>query len=105
MSLAALIAAQRVEYGIPHAVACRALTVSQAWFYKWRRGDGSLRRKRRAALAGAIGYLFTVHHGSCGGGYTATVHIRPRRARLRARPSGLKGRCAIATRDGPTARP
>jgi transposase InsO family protein len=66
VSLAALIAAQRVEHGIPHAVSCRALGVSQAWLYKWRRGDGSLRRRRRAALAAVIAYLFTVHHGSYG---------------------------------------
>ncbi len=26
----------RVEHGILHAVSCRALGVSQAWFYKWR---------------------------------------------------------------------
>ncbi|GAA0829072.1 transposase [Streptosporangium amethystogenes subsp. fukuiense] len=36
MSLAAFIAAQRAEHGVSHAVACRALGVSQAWFYKWR---------------------------------------------------------------------
>ncbi len=36
MSLAALIVAQRAEHGIPYAVSCRALGVSQAWFYKWR---------------------------------------------------------------------
>ena len=66
MSLAALIATQRAEYGVPHALACRALEVSQAWFYKWRTGDPSLRRKRRAALAALIGYLFKKHHGSYG---------------------------------------
>ncbi|MGH3997690.1 MAG: IS3 family transposase [Pseudonocardiaceae bacterium] len=66
MSLAALIAAQRSEYGIPHAVACRALGVSRAWLYKWRNGDASLRRKRRVALAALIAYLFTQHHGSYG---------------------------------------
>jgi hypothetical protein len=66
VSLAALIAAQRVECGIPHAVSCRALGVSQAWFYKWRRGDRSLRRKRRAALASVIAYLFKAHRGSYG---------------------------------------
>ena len=66
MSLAALIAAQRVEGGIPHAVSCRAVGVSQAWFYKWRRGDPSLRRKRRAALASVIAYLFKAHHGTYG---------------------------------------
>ena len=66
MSLAALIATQRVDYGIPHAVSCRALGVSQAWLYKWRHGDRSVRRKRRAALVALIAYLFKVHHGSYG---------------------------------------
>jgi putative transposase len=66
VSLAALIATQRREYGIPHAVACRVLGVSQAWFYKWVHGDASLRRKRRAALAAMVAYLFRKHHGSYG---------------------------------------
>lgn len=66
MRLAALIAAQRVEHGIPHAVSCRALGVSQAWFYKWCHGDGSPRRQRRVALSAVIAYLFTLHHGSYG---------------------------------------
>ena len=66
MSLAGVIVAQRAEHGIPYAVSCRALGVSQAWFYKWRTGDGSLRRKRRSALAAVIGYLFATHHGSYG---------------------------------------
>jgi putative transposase len=66
VSLAALIAAQRVEHGIPHAVSCRALGVSQAWFYKWRRGDPSVRRKRRQALVSTIAYLFRAHHGTYG---------------------------------------
>jgi putative transposase len=66
VSLAALIAAQRVEHGIPHAVSCRALGMSQAWFYKWRHGDGSVRRKRRQALSATITYLFRAHHGTYG---------------------------------------
>lgn len=64
--MAAFIAAQRAEYGIPHAVACRALGVSPAWFYKWRGGDVSVRRARRRALAALVGYLFRKHHGSYG---------------------------------------
>jgi hypothetical protein len=40
--------------------------VSQAWFYKWRRGDISVRRKRRAALAALIALLFAQHHASYG---------------------------------------
>ena len=60
VSLATLIAAQRAEHGIPAAVSCRALGVSQAWFHKWRTGDRSPRRKRRTALAATITYLFTM---------------------------------------------
>jgi putative transposase len=66
VSLAAVIAAQRAEHGIPHAVSCRALGVSQAWFYKWRRGDGSPRRQRRKALAATISYLFHKHKQTYG---------------------------------------
>jgi hypothetical protein len=61
VSLAGFIAAQRAEHGIPYATSCRALGVSQAWFYKWRDGDVSLRRARRQALAAQIGYVFTRH--------------------------------------------
>lgn len=75
MSLAAVIASQRAEYGIPHATACRALGVSQAWFYKWRGGDGSVRRKRRAALAAQIDYLFIKHH-RCYGSPRITADLR-----------------------------
>lgn len=43
-------------------MACRALGVSQAWFYKWRHGDGSPRR----ALATVIAALFARHRGTYG---------------------------------------
>ena len=66
VSLAAAIAAQREQHGIPQAVSCRALGVSQAWFYKWRRGDVSPRRARRAALAIEIARLFRAHEGKYG---------------------------------------
>ena len=66
MSLAGLIAVQRAEHGVPYAVSCRALGVSQAWFYKWRNGDRSPRHMRRAELATVIGTLFGKHHGSYG---------------------------------------
>lgn len=66
MSVAGFIAAQRAEHGIPHAVACRALGLSQAWFYKWRHGDHSLRRARRRALVELIAALFARHHGAYG---------------------------------------
>jgi transposase InsO family protein len=66
VSVVGFIAAQRVEHGVPHAVACRALGVSQAWFYKWRGGDVSPRRARRAALAALIVLLFRQHRGRYG---------------------------------------
>jgi putative transposase len=66
MSLAGFIAAQRTEHGVPHAVSCRALGTSQAWFYKWRGGDASLRRERRRALAALAAELFKAHHGAYG---------------------------------------
>jgi transposase InsO family protein len=64
--VAALIAAQRDEHRIPHAVACRALGVSRSWFYKWK--DGSLlpRAARRAALAAEVRRLFKSHRGTYG---------------------------------------
>ena len=66
MSLAAVIVSQREQHGIPQAVSCRALGVSQAWFYKWRRGDVSPRRARRAALAAEVARLFKAHDGKYG---------------------------------------
>ena len=66
MSVAALIAAQRDEHGVPHAVSCRALGLSQAWFYKWARGDVSPARARRAVLAAEVTRLFRAHNGTYG---------------------------------------
>ena len=51
---------------MPYAVACRALGVSQAWYYKWRHGDMSLRRKRRAAVDAAVAYEFARRKGRDG---------------------------------------
>jgi putative transposase len=64
--MARFIVAQRAEFGVPYAVACRALGVSQAWFYKWCHGDGSPRRARRRALAALIAALFAQHRSSYG---------------------------------------
>jgi putative transposase len=57
---------QRADYGIPHATACRALGVSQAWFYKWHHGDPSPRHARRVALTTEIKRLFARYKGKYG---------------------------------------
>jgi putative transposase len=64
--VAAFIAAQRAEHGVPVAIACRALGLSPAWFYKWRDGDVSLRRARRRALADLVATLFARYRGRYG---------------------------------------
>ena len=70
VAVAAFIAAQREQHRIPHAVACRALGVSQAWFYKWaghaRAGTLPPRAERRARLAAEIKRLFDLHEGKRG---------------------------------------
>jgi transposase InsO family protein len=64
--VAGFIAAQRAQFGIPHATSCRALGVSPAWLYKWLHGDGSLRRARRRALTALVVALFHRHQGRYG---------------------------------------
>jgi putative transposase len=64
--VAAFIAAQGEQHGIPYATACRALQVSLAWFYKWRHGDPSPRHARQVGLAAEVARLFAAHHGRYG---------------------------------------
>jgi putative transposase len=66
VTVAGFIVAQRAQYRVPYATSCRALGVSQSWFYKWRYGDVSPRHARRAQLTAAIGQLFAAHHGTYG---------------------------------------
>ncbi|MEV1328422.1 IS3 family transposase [Micromonospora costi] len=58
VSVAAFIASQRTEHDVPHAVACRALGVSQSWFYKWRDRQPTPRQDRRVRLADAVRRVF-----------------------------------------------
>jgi putative transposase len=64
--VAALIAAQRDEYRIPHATACRALGVSRSWFYKHKDRPLTPRAARRQALAAEVRRLFAAHRGTYG---------------------------------------
>ena len=64
--MAAFIAAQRAGHGIPYAVSCRALGVSEGWSCKWKDGDRSPRRTRRERLKAEIRRLFAEHKGKRG---------------------------------------
>jgi putative transposase len=64
--MAAFIVTQREQHGIPFATACRALQVSQSWFYKWCHGDASPQHARREQLAAEIARLFAAHRGTYG---------------------------------------
>jgi hypothetical protein len=65
--VAAFIAAQRDRHRIPHAVSCRALGISQSWYYKWsshaRAGTLPPRAARRARLAAEVRRLFEAYEG------------------------------------------
>jgi transposase InsO family protein len=64
--VAALIAAQRDEHGIPAALACRALGVSRSWFYRWAGGWLSPRAARRERLKAEVRRRFAAHEGKYG---------------------------------------
>ena len=58
MSVAAFVVSQRAVFGVPHAVSCRALGLSESWLYKWRDRPSTPRQARRAELVERIGKLF-----------------------------------------------
>ena len=64
--MAALIAAQRVQHRIPQAVSCRALGVSESWFYKWKAARPGPQRQRRDRLKAEVARLFALHGGKYG---------------------------------------
>ncbi|MCP9955735.1 IS3 family transposase [Actinomadura madurae] len=66
MIVAEFIASYRTEHGIPHAIACRALQVSQSWFYTHINRTPTSREQRRARLEEEIRRLFTASGGTYG---------------------------------------
>ncbi|GAA3826089.1 hypothetical protein GCM10022226_53540 [Sphaerisporangium flaviroseum] len=66
MSVAAFIASQKTEHDVPHVLTCRALGVSQAWFYKWRDRAPTIRQQRQADLDAAIATRFHASAGTYG---------------------------------------
>ncbi|HET9117042.1 MAG TPA: IS3 family transposase, partial [Pseudonocardiaceae bacterium] len=61
-----MIAVQRAQHRIPHAVACRALGVSRSWFYRWEGGVPGPRAQRRDRLKAEVARLFAEHEGKYG---------------------------------------
>jgi transposase InsO family protein len=64
--VAAFIASQRAAHGVPQVVSCRALGVSQSWFYKWKDGELPPRAARRERLKAEIARLFAQRTGKDG---------------------------------------
>lgn len=64
--MAGFIASQRDAHGIPQAVSCRALGVSQSWFYKWKDRVLPPRAARRERLKAEIARLFAAREGKDG---------------------------------------
>jgi putative transposase len=64
--VAAFIAAQREGHGVPHAVSCRALGVSQSWLYKWRPGVVPPSARRREQLDAEVAARFAARKGKDG---------------------------------------
>jgi putative transposase len=66
VSVAAFIGSQRTEHGVPHAVSCRALGLSESWFYKWHNRPLTARQVRRVELAEKIRGFFDASGGTYG---------------------------------------
>jgi hypothetical protein len=58
VTVAGFISSQRTDHDVAHAVTCRALGLSESWFYKWRDRAPTARERRRAELADAIRQVF-----------------------------------------------
>jgi putative transposase len=66
MTVASFVAAQRTDHGVPHAISCRALGLSESWFYKWRRRPPSPRQARRADIDAKVKASFDDSGGTYG---------------------------------------
>jgi putative transposase len=106
VSVAGFIAAQRTEHGVPHALSCRVLGVSESWFYKWRDRPTTPRTRRRQQLDDAVKASFVASDGDYGSprvwedlveaGWKVSVNTvadSMARQRLVARPAPRHRRC------------
>ena len=66
MTVASFIASQRAVHDVPHVVSCRALDVSESWFYKWKDRPPTKRALRRHELDEAVKEFFDASGGRYG---------------------------------------
>jgi transposase InsO family protein len=66
LSRAAFIADQKASHGVPYAVACRALRVSESWFFKWHGRPPTAGEQRRAEADAAVKAAFEASKGTYG---------------------------------------
>lgn len=102
MSLAAFIASQRTEHRVPHAVACRALDVSESWFYKWRDRPPTSAQQRRAELDAKVREIFDDSGGEPGTYGSPRIHAELRDLGWRVTEKTV---AASMARQGLVARP
>jgi putative transposase len=116
VSVASFVAAQRTDHGIPHALSCRVLGVSESWFYKWRDRPPTPRQQRRERLDADVRRAYLDSDGDYGSprvgadlgewGWrvsTKTVAASMARQGLVGRPTRRRLRCL--TRPDKAARP
>lgn len=60
------IVTERADHQIPHAVSCRALGISESWFYKHKSRPATPAMVRRGDLDAAITQVFVDHDGTYG---------------------------------------
>ena len=66
MIVASFVATQRTDHGVPHVLTCRALELSESWFYKWRKRRPTQREERRVTLDAAVKRSFDASGGRYG---------------------------------------
>lgn len=66
MTVASFVAAQRTDHAVPHTVACRALELSESWFYKWRDRPPTRRDERRSVIDAKVKGFFDASDGTYG---------------------------------------
>jgi putative transposase len=66
LSRAAFIAGQKASHRVPYAVTCRALGVSESWFFKWHDRPPTAAEQRRAGVDAAVAAAFGESKGTYG---------------------------------------